>query len=174
MRRRSDGGWELAPSRAPVVRALVASGVLAVLGAVVGGIVGWMSFLFFSVSCIALITQVVSRRPVVVFDNYGVVLSPAADRRHVVPWGDVEAVLLWSRPPRDGGRLDLFGVITSFDLPRLTGQFGSGPDDQLDRLDPEDAVPINAPLVDCRVDAYQLRAVLLGFGSRAVVVDRRT
>jgi hypothetical protein len=65
------------------------------------------------------------------------------------------------------------GVVTSFDLRRLTGPTDATPDARLERLDPEEAVPINAPLADCRLDTYQLRAVLLGFGSRAVVVDRR-
>jgi hypothetical protein len=173
MRRRSDGGWDLGPNRIPVVRALAAAAVLAVLGAVVGGIVGWMAFMFFSVACVALITQAVSQRPVVTFDQHGVVLSPARDRRHIVPWDDVEALLLWSGPPGEGGHLDHLGVVTSFDLPRLTGPTDATPDARLERLDPEEAVPINAPLADCRLDTYQLRAVLLGFGSRAVVVDRR-
>lgn len=173
MRQRVDGAWEVRQRRAPVVRSLAAAGLLAVVGAVVGGLVGWVSFLFFSAGCVALMMQLAGRRAVAAFDANGVVVARSKQQVALTPWADVEAILLWTRPPAAGSRVDLLGVVTSADLPSLAtyveavGAGGASP------IDPERSLSLHTPLIDCRLDAYELRTVLLGFGSRAVVVDRR-
>jgi hypothetical protein len=190
---------------------LAASVVLAVVGALLGGAVGWLAFLFFSVASVALIVQLVGRRAVVALDERGLTVAAGPDHVQLVAWPDVEAILLWTRAPRGPHRVDMFSVVTTADLPGLatslsgepTGEPAGEPADEpadeptgepagdvapsgvtcplpvpgvagtSGRVDPERALRVAAPLRDCRVDAYELRAALLRFSSRVAVVDRR-
>ena len=197
-------GWDIRPRRAPVVRALAAAAALAVAGALLGGAIGWLAFLFFSVASVALIVQLVGRRPVIELDERGVTVAAGPDRVQLVGWDEVEAILLWTRGPRGPGRVDMFSVVTTADLPGLASSLAPPPADgdglpeepsrrRRDgrshrrryrgaspgaaggggRVDPERALRVAAPLRDCRVDAYELRAALLRFSTRVAVVDRR-
>jgi len=208
--------WDIRPRRAPVVRALVAAVALAVAGALLGGAIGWLAFLFFSVASVALIAQLVGRRPVIELDERGVTVAAGPDRVQLVGWDEVEAILLWTRGPRGPSRVDMFSVVTTADLPGLASSLapppaegdglpeesststdvpptgdvpppasdppsaatGAGSPDPGGaggggRVDPERALRVAAPLRDCRVDAYELRAALLRFSTRVAVVDRR-
>jgi hypothetical protein len=177
--RRAERGWEIRARRVPVVRSLAAAAALAVAGALLGGPVGWLGFLFFSVVSVALIVQLVGRRPVAAFEARGVTVATGAERAHLVAWDDVEAILLWTRRPRTGSRVDMLSVVTTRDLPGLAVSLTRT--DGIDvasrsgyaRVDPERTLAVATPLLDCRVDAYELRAVLLNYSSRVVVVDRR-
>ena len=83
------------------------------------------------------------------------------------------------RRPRRGSRVDMLSVVTTRDLPGLAVSLSKGEKVELAgrsgyaRVDPEQTLRVAAPLLDCRLDAYELRAVLLRFSSRVVVVDRR-
>jgi hypothetical protein len=165
-----------------VARALAAAAVLAVVGALLGGAIGWLAFLFFSVASVALIVQLVGRRPVVEVDERGVTVAAGPDQAQLVAWDDVEAILLWTRGARGPDRVDMFSVVTSGDLPGLATSLAEDPpvgDDPAPgaapggRVDPERVLRVAAPLRDCRVDAYELRAALLRFSKRVAVVDRR-
>jgi hypothetical protein len=162
-----------------VVRSLSAAAALAVAGALLGGPIGWLAFLFFSVTSVALIVQLVGRRPVATFDDGGVTVASGPDRAQLVAWDDVEAILLWTRRLRSGSRVDMLSVVTTRDLPGLAASLSQGERVEFAgrtgyaRVDPEQTLRVAAPLLDCRLDAYELRAVLLRFSSRVVVVDRR-
>ena len=179
-----------------MVRALAAAAALAVAGALLGGAIGWLAFLFFSVASVALIVQLVGRRPVIELDERGVTVAAGPDRVQLVGWDEVEAILLWTRGPRGPGRVDMFSVVTTADLPGLASSLAPPPADGDGlpeepsaateaaspepgaaggggRVDPERALRVAAPLRDCRVDAYELRAALLRFSTRVAVVDRR-
>ena len=70
-------------------------------------------------------------------------------------------------------------VVTTRDLPGLAASLYQGERVEFAgrtgyvRVDPEQTLRVATPLLDCRLDAYELRAVLLRFSSRVVVVDRR-
>jgi hypothetical protein len=169
-----------------VARALAAAAALAVAGALLGGAIGWLAFLFFSVASVALIVQLVGRRPVIELDERGVTVASGPDRVQLVGWDEVEAILLWTKGPRGPDRVDMFSVVTTADLPGLASSLAPLPTEgdgspegpsaspvSGARVDPERALQVAAPLRDCRVDAYELRATLLRFSTRVAVVDRR-
>jgi hypothetical protein len=153
--------------------------VLAVVGAYLRGPVGWVAFLFFSLASVALIVQLVGRRPVARFEARGVTVLSGAERAQLVAWDDVEAILLWTRRPRTGTRMDVLSVVTTRDLPGLSVSLARPDGIEMAsrsgyaRVDPEQTLRVAAPLLDCRLDAYELRAVLLRYSTRVVVVDRR-
>ena len=167
---RAQPAWDIRPRRAPVARALVASAALAIVGALLGGAIGWLAFLFFSVASVALIVQLTGRRPVVELDERGVTVAAGPDHVQLVAWEDVEAILLWTRGAAGPDRVDMLSVVTTGDLPGLETSIARQP---ADGVDPERVLRVAAPLRDCRVDAYELRTALLRFSNRVAVVDRR-
>ena len=174
-----------------MARALVASAALAVVGALLGGAIGWLAFLFFSVASVALIVQLTGRRPVVELDERGVTVAAGPDHVQLVAWEDVEAILLWTRgaaragPGRHVERRHDRGPARAGDVDRTAARgrrraprpARPAPSRQTagpaGRVDPERVLRVAAPLRDCRVDAYELRAALLRFSNRVAVVDRR-
>ena len=80
----------------------------------------------------------------------------------------------------------MLSVVTTGDLPGLETSIARQPRTATSprrpaatrpgpagRVDPERVLRVAAPLRDCRVDAYELRAALLRFSNRVAVVDRR-
>ncbi|MPY94167.1 MAG: hypothetical protein GEV08_14225 [Acidimicrobiia bacterium] len=173
MQRRGDGSWELTARRVPLAWSLVAAWSLAATGALLGGIVGWVSFAFFGLMGVVLVTRLAGTRVVATFSPLGVSLATSAGARFV-SWEAVEALLLWTQLSRAEGRVDRLGVVSTGDLHALgVGVSWGDPASAPTAVDPDQALAVSASLADCRVDADALRSALFALGSHAVVVDRR-
>ena len=161
MQRRADGSWLLTARRAPLVRSLVAAWLLAAVGALLGGVVGWTAFAFFGLAGVLLVTRLASTRVVATFAPEGVSLVTSPGGVSYVSWDDIEALLLWTQAATVEGRVDRLGVVTVEDLHLLgTGTaWGGWADDRAPApaIDPGRVLGASTSLADCRVDADMLR-----------------
>lgn len=173
MRRAPDGSWELTVRKAPLARSLAAAWLLALLGVILGGPVGWVAFAFFGMMGVVLVTRLVDTRVVAAFTPAGVVLAAPGGATQAVAWPAVEALLLWTQPAAAEGRIDHLGVVTAADLPALGVGVGWSEVGSQAPVDLGRVLAVSTSLADCRVDADAVRSALFALGSHAVVVDRR-
>jgi hypothetical protein len=152
----------------------VAAALLVVAAIIAGGVVGWTAAVFFAVVVIVLAVRLV-RLPVVArLGPDGVGVRPPRGELRTVAWDDVQALLLWTGLSSSAaGAVDRLGVVTLTDLDALGVVSPWVQPQPSGHVDPDRAVAVSTALVDCELDAGDLRAAVAASGARAVVVDRR-
>ncbi|MDY7105816.1 MAG: hypothetical protein S0880_31915 [Actinomycetota bacterium] len=162
-----DGVWELRPRRSGIAMSLAAALALVVGGVYAGGAIGWTAAVFFGVVSLGLVRQLRTGRALVRVDPDGLTLGGwgATLRQRRLLWHEVQGIILWTRIER-GERLDLLSAVPSSFLDPDAGP--TEPAEVTAAL-----LEHSTPLVDCRLDADELRVALDGAHVEVEVVDRR-
>lgn len=161
------GVWVLRPRRAGIVMSLLAALVLVAGGCYAGGVIGWSAAVFFAAVAAGLVRHLRMGRALVRVDPDGLTLGGWGTmlRQRRLLWHEVQGIILWTRIER-GERLDLLSAVPSSFLDPDAGP--TEPAEVTAAL-----LEHSTPLVDCRLDANELRTALEAAHVEVEVVDRR-
>jgi hypothetical protein len=159
--------WVLRPRRRPALASTAAAALLAVLGGVVGGPLGWVAFVFFAVAAVALGASLVTAEPRVRIDGRQLTIADRRGADATLAWPEVAGIVVWTRMDQADGRpVDLFGVLGAQQVAAAADVTDAPPR-------PDAALAASVALRECVLDVEQLRAALGRVGCQVPVVDRR-
>lgn len=168
-----DGRWLIRRRGADTTRAIGAACALVLASFFVGGPLGWASALFFA-GLMALLLRVLIYRPAIaMLDPGGITLSQTLSDRGLAHrhWREVEALVLWTLAPAGEEPLDILTLIRGED--ETFADVDSPGQSIVQTRRRAGVLDESLELTGCVVDTHELRAVIVGLGSAAQVVDRR-